>query len=69
MVYSVTASQEYAMMYRTDTGVLVTWNWCKETFGDPQEAGWWYDDVIGHGIRTFHFNNEADAVLFALKWA
>ncbi len=66
-MYPVTPSPKYALMYRTDNGVLVTWDWCKETFGHPREAGWSYDDVKGH--RTFYFENEADAVLFALKWA
>ena len=67
MIYPVIVAAEHANTYRTDNGVLVVWHWCNETFGHPNEGNWWYGDAKRH--RTFYFTKEADAVLFALKWA
>jgi hypothetical protein len=52
--------------------------WCKQHIGKEwilkeNTQGVWSDwicvwDAEMHGIRTWHFKNEKDAVLFALRW-
>lgn len=43
-----------------NSGWLPCMTWCEEHFSD----GWWY---IGEGV--FEFVNEADYLMFMLRWA
>ena len=51
-----------------DRNTQVTWQWCMDNFGAPSQqpgvARWWWDTE-----NTFYFTDQADAVLFALKWS
>ena len=54
--------------YRSDNGVNHCWAWACENFGTPgqtydQGYRWQWDTH-----NTFYFRDQADAVLFALKW-
>jgi hypothetical protein len=44
----------------------VAWQWCIDNYGLPEPNGdrWAWDT-----IRTFWFHREADATMFALRWA
>jgi hypothetical protein len=49
-------------------------NWCREQFGDGSVYGgrgaverWSMDSAFGHTV--FYFRNEADAVVFSLRWS
>lgn len=54
--------------YSGANGTNVCWAWACEQFGDPGQRPsgfrWQWDTH-----RTFYFRDEADAVLFALKWS
>jgi hypothetical protein len=65
----VEISKELRRTYRKEDGVNVVWAWCREQFGDPgilgtKEGRWNTDTYV-----KFHFRNEADAVIFSLKWS
>jgi hypothetical protein len=64
----VAISPELRSIYREEDGHNVVWAWCVEQFGDPgilgTKAGRWNTDTY----VKFVFQNEADAVLFSLKW-
>ena len=50
-----------------DKGVLRPWTWCIENYGEAGLLGpykWNWDTFY-----TFVFRDEADAVMFALKWS
>jgi hypothetical protein len=49
--------------YRESDGVLTCWAWTCEKFGNPGHR-WQFDTN-----QTFIFRDEADAILFALRWA
>ena len=54
--------------YRADNGVNTCWAWACEQFGAPgqrPEGFRWQWDTH----NTFFFRDQADAVLFALRWA
>lgn len=44
--------------------------WCRQQFDGGREISdhyrWWYDTPLGKDI--FYFKNEADAMLFTLRW-
>jgi len=65
----VEISRELRQTYREEDGVNVVWAWCCEQFGGPgilgTKAGRWNTDTY---VR-FRFRDEADAVLFSLKWS
>lgn len=50
-----------------DQGTQVSWQWCMDNLGLPgqrsQDFRWQWDT-----LQTFYFTNEADAVMFSLKW-
>jgi hypothetical protein len=64
----VKISKELRSTYREENGVNVVWAWCREQFGDPGhlglKVGRWNTDTH----LKFLFRDEADAVLFTLKW-
>jgi hypothetical protein len=64
----VAISTELRCTYREEDGRNVVWAWCCEQFGDPgilgTKTGRWNTD----SHLKFRFHNEADAVLFSLKW-
>jgi hypothetical protein len=41
--------------------------WCSEQFGELFDNDRW-SYTIGEGFNSFLFENEEDAVLFALRW-
>jgi hypothetical protein len=49
-----------------DRNTNVVWQWCVDMFGPPEPNGkrWAWDT-----FNTFWFYNQADAVLFSLRWA
>ena len=53
--------------YTVHSGENICWQWACEQFGDPgqrPEGFRWQWDTH----NTFFFRDQADAVLFALKW-
>ena len=58
-------SKEARQTYSPD-GLNPVWKWCVQNFGSPEPNGnrWAWDTS-----RTFWFHHEADASLFALRWA
>lgn len=54
--------------YRPADGLMTAWGWAVDTFGTPSVSRqgnprWSFDAKL-----TFYFRDEADAVLFALRW-
>ena len=47
---------------------LVCWQWCVDNFGPPGQQPWGEFRWQWNTHRSFHFFNESDAALFALKW-
>ena len=64
----VAISRELRQTYRKEDGRNIVFAWCCEQFGQPEllgvEAGRWNTDTY----FKFLFRDEADAVLFSLKW-
>ena len=54
--------------YSANTRTNIVWQWTIDNFGlpgqQPNEFRWQWDTN-----NKFFFTNEADAVLFALKWS
>lgn len=65
----VKISEELRHTYREEDGVSVVFAWCCKQFGNPGnlglKVGRWNTDTY----TKFLFRDEADAVLFALKWS
>jgi len=64
---AVKISHRVRNSYRADNGVNICWDWACNQFGNPgQQPGgfrWQWDTN-----NTFYFRDQADAVLFALRW-
>lgn len=60
-------SKKLRTTYRVEDGVQVCWAWCRENFGAPGWQGNNRWDFYEH--RTFVFEQEKDAIMFALKWS
>ena len=58
---------EIAVEYNDDGGTA-RYAWCEEQFG-KNIARWRNCGVVSDGRVLYKFKNEADAVLFALRWA
>ena len=58
-------SKKLRATYSGKNNTNPAWWWCVENFGLPEPNGkrWAWDTM-----RTFWFHNEADAILFSLKW-
>jgi hypothetical protein len=66
----VRISAESRYSYNSD-GMSNPWAWCWDKFGQPgtnhttgEKGVWDWDSYL-----TFLFDNEKDAILFALRWA
>jgi hypothetical protein len=66
--HTIKISPRYRNMYRVEDHVGLVWGWACEHFGDPGQTPsgfrWQWDTH-----NTYYFRDEADAVLFALRWA
>jgi len=68
MMIPVKINNKTRYTYSGPNGSNECWNWACEQFGDPgqrPEGFRWQWDTH----NTFFFRDQADAVLFALKWA
>jgi hypothetical protein len=61
-------STELRCTYREEDGVNVVFAWCREQFGDPGPLGYKLGRWCTDSLLKFLFRDEADAVLFSLKW-
>jgi hypothetical protein len=65
----VSISRELRSTYREEDGRNIVFAWCYEQFGNPgilgTKEGRWNSDTY----FKFLFRDEADAMLFALKWS
>ena len=65
--YTIKISDQARWNGYNDKGVLKPWTWCIENYGEPgilDTYKWNWDTFY-----TFVFRDEADAVLFALRWS
>lgn len=72
--HSVKLNPKYNYTYEVSGGIHVAWAWCREHYGVPEFVRSnvqprWIMLTNTDGERFFLFSDEADASMFALRWA
>lgn len=70
-MYKVSITESQRQNYQKLGGIMESWGWAVDMFGSPGMVGsilisnerWNFDTKL-----TFNFRDEADAMIFSLKW-